>query len=316
MIDQSPPNYKPWLAAALDLGSNSFHVTIVDTRKQPFRVLFRYGEKVQLGAGLDADNQLSSAAIERGLTCIHGMAERMAEVAPQNRHVVATNTLRVANNRQTFIAPAEQILQASIRVVTGEEEAELIYQGVLDEISSLNIAQHSKLVVDIGGGSTEIVLGNSKPQILTSFPMGCVAFSQQFFPDRLITPQAIDHAVAEAKRILSPRLADYTCHDWQICIGSSGTIKALAALSEETESAFPVLTAASMVRVREQILQFATLDDVRLPYLRPDRGEVLPAGYAIMQGVMEAFSLDRVYFSTGALREGVIAGIVNPVRKA
>lgn len=309
MIEPSTPSYKPWLAAALDLGSNSFHVTIVDTRKSPYRVLFRYGEKVQLGAGLDADNQLSSAAIERGLTCIHGMVERMAEVAPQNRHLVATNTLRVAINRQAFIEPAEKILQAPIRVVTGEQEAQLIYQGVLDEISSLNISQHTKLVVDIGGGSTEIVLGDSKPQVLTSFPMGCVAFSQQFFPDRVISSQALENAVAETKRILASRLRDYTAHDWQICIGSSGTIKALAALSEQTESEFPVLTAASMVRVRDQILQFDTLDDVRLPYLRPDRGEVLPAGYAIMQGVMEAFGLDKVYFSTGALREGVIAGI-------
>lgn len=311
MIDASKPKYKPWLAAALDLGSNSFHVTIVDTRKRPYRVLFRYGEKVQLGAGLDGDDELSMAAIERGLACLHGMAERMAEVAPQHRHIVATNTLRVAVNRAAFITPAEVILQSAIKVVSGEQEAELIFRGVLDEISSLNISQQTKLVVDIGGGSTEIVLGDNSPKVLTSFPMGCVAFSQQFFPQRQISEQALDAAIAATKSILASRLADYTEHDWQICIGSSGTIKALAALSEETEKGLPLLTATSMTRVREQVLQFATLDDVRLPYLRPDRGEVLPAGYAIMQGVMETFALDRVYFSTGALREGVIAGIAN-----
>lgn len=309
MIDHNEHNYKPWLAAALDLGSNSFHVTIVDTRKHPYRVLFRYGEKVQLGAGLNADNQLSAKAVERGLVCIRDMAKRMAQVAPQNRYVVATNTLRVAHNRATFVDPAEAILQTNIRVVSGDEEAELIYRGVMDEIKTLAVAADPKLVIDIGGGSTEIIWGDDSPQVLNSFSMGCVAFSAQFFPQRLISAAALDQAIDATKGILAERKQDYTQQPWQVCIGSSGTVKALAALSEQTEHGLPMLTAASMHDVRTQIMQFASLDEVRLPYLRPDRGEVLPAGFAIMQGVMETFDLQKVYFSTGALREGVIASI-------
>ena len=301
--------YKPWLAAALDLGSNSFHVTIVDTRVKPYRVVHRYGEKVQLGAGLDDHNKLSNAAIARGLACLHDMAKRMASVAPNNRYIVATNTLRVAHNRQHFIEQAEPIIQASIQVVSGEREAGLIFSGVLEELQSLQLGDQAKLVIDIGGGSTEIVCGQQQPNILNSFAMGCVAYSQRYFPNGLITEAAIDAAVNAAQEVVKYHIKDYVTCDWQVCIGSSGTIKALAALSERKDKGLPILDRASMADVRAKILQFDTLDAVHLSHLRPDRGEVLPAGYAIMQGVMQTFDLDRVYFSTGALREGVIAGI-------
>lgn len=302
-------SYKPWLAAALDLGSNSFHVTIVDTRVKPYRVVYRYGEKVQLGAGLDDQNVLSDEAIARGLSCMHDMAKRMAQVAPNNRHIIATNTLRVALNRQVFVDQAEPIIQAPIQVVSGEREADLIFSGVLEELQSLQLGDQAKLVIDIGGGSTEIVCGQQQPNILNSFAMGCVAFSQRYFPDRVITEAAIDAAINAAQEVVKHHIKDYVACDWQVCIGSSGTIKALTALSERKDKGLPVLDRASMAAVRAKILQFETLDAVRLPYLRPDRGEVLPAGYAIMQGVMQAFDLDKVYFSTGALREGVIAEI-------
>lgn len=302
-------SYKPWLAAALDLGSNSFHVTIVDTRVKPYRMVYRYGVKVQLGAGLDEQNNLTSEAIDRGLSCLHDMAKRMAKVAPTNRHIIATNTLRVAHNRQVFIDQAEPIIQAPIQVVSGEREADLIFSGVLQELQSLQLGDQTKLVIDIGGGSTEIVCGQQQPNILNSFAMGCVAFSQRYFPDRMITEAAIDAAIDAAQEVVKGHVNDYVACDWQVCIGSSGTIKALAALSEQQDKGLPVLDRASMAAVRAKILQFDTLDAVRLPYLRPDRGEVLPAGYAILQGIMQAFDLDKVYFSTGALREGVIAEI-------
>lgn len=302
-------SYKPWLAAVLDLGSNSFHVTIVDTRVKPYRVVHRYGEKVQLGAGLDDQNFLSHAAIARGLSCLHDMARRMAKVAPQNRHIIATNTLRVAQNSQHFTDQAEPIIQAPIQVVSGEREADLIFTGVLEELQSLHLGRQAKLVIDIGGGSTEIVCGQQQPNMLNSFAMGCVAFSQRYFPDRRITEAAIEAAVNAAQAVVEPHVKDYIACDWQVCIGSSGTIKALAALSEKQDKGLPILDNISMAAVRAKLLQFDTLDAVRLPYLRPDRGEVLPAGYAIMQGIMLAFDLDKVYFSTGALREGVIAGI-------
>ncbi|MDP6164998.1 MAG: Ppx/GppA family phosphatase [Gammaproteobacteria bacterium] len=303
--------YKPWLAAALDLGSNSFHVTIVDTRAKPYRVVCRYGEKVQLGAGLNDANELSETAIVRALACIKGMAQRMAGVAPKNRHVIATNTLRVAHNRQRFIEQAELVLQTPIKVVSGEDEADLIFRGVLEELQTKTLQEQAKLVIDIGGGSTEIVCGQWQPQLLNSYAMGCVAYSQRFFTSRKITEVALNAAIAEAQATVQVHLNDYLACSWQVCIGSSGTIKALAALSERREQGLGILDRASMQAVRQKILQFTTLDEVHLQHLRPDRGEVLPAGYAIMQGVMQAFDLDKVYFSTGALREGAISRYIN-----
>ncbi|MDP6969049.1 MAG: Ppx/GppA family phosphatase [Gammaproteobacteria bacterium] len=302
--------YKPWLAAALDLGSNSFHVTIVDTRVQPYRVLFRYGEKVQLGAGLDSHNQLSAEALARGLNAIRGMADRMAQVVPQQRYIVATNTLRVASNRQDFIRSAEQILQAPVQVISGEREAQLIFAGVVDELSSLTLGNRVKLVIDIGGGSTEISCGNDTPRLLNSFPMGCVAYSREFFPDRCITLAAMQAAVQAARQCVINHVAQYQSYGWQFAVGSSGTIKALTALSGQKDQGLPLLTQSSMATIEQRIMQFATLDEVNLANLRPDRGEVLPAGYAITLGLMQAFQLDQLYFSSSALREGVIASYI------
>lgn len=299
--------YKPWLAAALDLGTNSFHVTIVDTRAQPYRVLFRYGQKVQLGAGLDQANFLSTDAIDRGLNAIQIMASQMTQVAPQNRHIVATNTLRVACNRQDFIQPAEKFLQAPIQVISGKREAELIFAGVADELASHSLGSQDKLVIDIGGGSTEIACGRDTPTLLNSFPMGCVVYGKQFFPDRRITETALQAAVDAARQCVSSQVAAYKQQGWQLCIGSSGTIKALATLSGKQQQGLAMVTADSMANIEKRIMQFGSLDEVVLNDLRSDRWEILPAGYAITLGIMQAFELSELYFSSGALREGVIA---------
>ena len=295
-----------YLVAAIDLGSNSFHVTLVDTCDTPYRVVSRAGEKVQLAAGLDDNGYLSQEAMDRGLDCLQRLVPKLAKVAPINRHVVATNTLRVAKNSADFINAAEAILGVPIRVLTGEEEASLIFCGVVREVADTNCQQLKKLVIDIGGGSTELILGQHDPQRLQSFPMGCVAFSSQFFPQRKIQQSYIKNAVKAAQQTISKAAPDYLDEGWQVCIGSSGTVKALAALSALTEDGRPYLDLASMARIERQILAFEHLDDIRIEGLRPDRGEVLPAGYAILKGIMLSLKLDRIYFSTGALREGVL----------
>jgi exopolyphosphatase/guanosine-5'-triphosphate,3'-diphosphate pyrophosphatase len=295
-----------YLVAAIDLGSNSFHVTLVDTRETPYRVLSRAGEKVQLAAGLDNQGYLSQEAIGRGLDCLRRLAPKLAKVSPNNCHVVATNTLRVALNSADFIVQAELILGAPIRVLTGEEEASLIFCGVVGEVADTSYKNSKKLVIDIGGGSTELVLGQHSPQRLQSFPMGCVAFSSQFFPQRKIEHRYIQNAVEAAQRTVENAASNYVSDSWQVCIGSSGTVKALAALSALVEDGIPYLDLASMAKIEQQILAFDYLDDVRIEGLRPDRGEILPAGYAILKGIILSLNLDRIYFSTGALREGVL----------
>ena len=294
------------LVAAIDLGSNSFHVTVVDTCELPYRLISRAGEKVQLAAGLDDQGYLSQESVERGLDCLRRLAPKLIEVAPADCHVVATNTLRVAKNSMHFISHAEAILGAPIRVLTGEEEASLIFSGVVGQVASADYQLCKKLVIDIGGGSTELILGQRQPQQLRSFPMGCVAFSRQYFPQRKIKQSYIQNAVAAAKHTIDEASIGHLRDDWQMCIGSSGTVKALTALSALTDQGMPYLDLASMAEVEQQILAFDHLDDVLIEGLRVNRGEVLPAGYAILKGIMLSLNLDRIYFSTGALREGVI----------
>ena len=295
-----------YLVAAIDLGSNSFHVTLVDTCETPYRVVSRAGEKIQLAAGLDDKDYLSQEAILRGLDCLQRLAPKLAKVAPNNRHVVATNTLRVAKNRDDFINQAEAILGVPIRVLTGEEEAALIFCGVVGEVVDTSCQQLKKLVIDIGGGSTELILGQYEPRRLQSFPMGCVAFSRQFFPQRKIKQRYIQNAVEAAQNIIEKSSLNDLWDGWEVCIGSSGTLKALAALSALEEDGMAYLDLVSMAKIELKLLAFDHLDDIRLEGLRPDRGEVLPAGYAILKGIMLGLNLDRIYFSTGALREGVL----------
>lgn len=294
------------LVAAIDLGSNSFHVTVVDTGDLPYRLISRAGEKVQLAAGLDDQGYLSQEAMDRGLDSLRRLAPKLIDVAPDDCHVVATNTLRVAQNSMHFISQAEVILGVSIRVLTGEEEASLIFSGVVGQVTSADYQLRKKLVIDIGGGSTELILGQRQPQQLCSFPMGCVAFSSQYFPQRKIKQSYIHNAVEAAKKTIDDASIEQLWDGWQMCIGSSGTVKALTAISALTDQGIPYLDLASMAKVEQQILAFDHLDDVLIEGLRADRGEVLPAGYAILKGIMLSLNLDRIYFSTGALREGVI----------
>ena len=294
------------LVAAIDLGSNSFHVTVVDTGDLPYRLISRAGEKVQLAAGLDDQGYLSQEAMDRGLDSLRRLAPKLIDVAPDDCHVVATNTLRVAQNSMHFISQAEVILGVSIRVLTGEEEASLIFSGVVGQVTSADYQLRKKLVIDIGGGSTELILGQRQPQQLCSFPMGCVAFSSQYFPQRKIKQSYIHNAVEAAKKTIDDASIEQLWDGWQMCIGSSGTVKALTAISALTDQGIPYLDLASMAKVEQQILAFDHLDDVLIEGLRADRGEVLPAGYAILKGIMLSLNLDRIYFSTGALPEGVI----------
>ena len=301
-----------YLVAAIDLGSNSFHVTLVDTCESPYRVVSRAGEKVQLAAGLDDEGFLSQEAMDRGLDCLQRLAPKLSQVAINNRHVVATNTLRVAKNSAEFINTAQGILGVPIRILTGEEEASLIFSGVVGEWVDTRSQKLKKLVIDIGGGSTELILGQHHPQRLQSFPMGCVAFSRQFFGQRKIKQCYIQNAVEAAQNIIEQSSLSDLWDGWEVCIGSSGTLKALAALSALEEDNMPYLDLASMAKIEQQLLAFDHLDDIYIEGLRADRGEVLPAGYAILKGIMLSLKLDRIYFSSGALREGVLLRALQP----
>ncbi|MCY0965668.1 exopolyphosphatase [Parathalassolituus penaei] len=306
MTDTSAPAGD--LIAAVDLGSNSFHMVVAREFLGEFRILERRGQKVQLAAGLDDKFQLSEEAQQRGLECLREFGQRLQGMDPRRVSVLATNALRAARNRQEFIDRAEEALGYPIEVIAGREEARLIYLGVAHTLAD---DLGKRLVVDIGGGSTEFIIGERfEPKALESLHMGCVSYTKRFFPDGRITEAAFEDAVAAARQELLNIETDYKKLGWQNVVGSSGTIRAV----EQTLSAYGWLsdgiTASALKKLRKQTLQFATLDDVNLPGVKFERRQVFIGGLAILVAVFDTFGIENMVYSDGALREGALWDLV------
>ena len=217
-MEQSP------LYAAVDLGSNSFHLLIVRKVAGQVRIVSRVKRKVRLASGLDSNNNLSSDAMKRGLDCIRLFAEQLQDVAAENIRIVGTATLRLAANRDYFVEQAERILKHRVEVISGKREASLIYLGV----SVTSSGTGSRLVIDIGGASTEIVLGHGYDvSVVNSLPMGCVLWQSRFFGDGIVDSDRFSRAVGAAEEIVRTVAEQYKGYSWELCSGASGTIQAL-----------------------------------------------------------------------------------------
>lgn len=302
------------LLAAIDLGSNSFHLAIARLDHGEVRKVASMSEKVQLAAGLDADGHLNKAAQQRGIDCLSRFVGRLDAVAPGRTRIVATNALRQAVNAQEFIQSANSILPKPIEVIAGREEARLIYLGV----SHTNASTHKRLVIDIGGGSTELIIGEGFEPIHTeSMQMGCVAFSKAYFKKGKITPENFDHAVAAAQQELLGIVNTYKDTGWDSVVGSSGTIKAAKqilvnmGLSNEQEE----ITRASLKQLKKAILNFKHVDDIDFVGIKDNRKAVLPAGVAILHAVFKSLDIDTLSYSDGALREGVLYDMLGRFKK-
>ncbi|NUA44026.1 Guanosine-5'-triphosphate,3'-diphosphate pyrophosphatase [Dickeya solani] len=212
------------LYAAIDLGSNSFHMLVVREVAGSVQTLARIKRKVRLAAGLDASNRLSPEAMQRGWQCLALFSERLQDIPPQQVRVVATATLRLATNADEFLERARHILGLPIQVISGEEEARLIYQGVAHTTGG----PEQRLVVDIGGGSTELATGTGAHHTqLFSLPMGCVTWLERYFTDRDLTQAHFDRAEQAAREMLRPVKDILRQQGWQVCVGASGTVQAL-----------------------------------------------------------------------------------------
>ena len=293
------------LLAAIDLGSNSFHLAIARLDHGEVRRVDSLSEKVQLGAGLDKDNNLTTDAQARALACLARFAQRLQTIPHKYLRIVATNALRQANNASAFIEQAERILQKRIEIVAGREEARLIYLGV----SHTQADEGRRLVVDIGGGSTEFIIGeNFEPLVTESLQMGCVAYTQRFFAEGYITAKALDKAIMAARQEVMAIASTYCASGWQSVVGSSGTIKAARQIMMQNgwASSEGFITVDGLQQVREKILMFKHVNDLSISGLKEDRRTILPAGYAILQAVFDELELDSMTYSDGALREGVL----------
>jgi exopolyphosphatase/guanosine-5'-triphosphate,3'-diphosphate pyrophosphatase len=297
---------QPYKLATIDLGSNSFHMIVVQVDAYgQVSILDRLREAVRLGGGLDAKGNLSQAAQQRALDCLRRFGERLRDFPSENVAAVGTNTLRLTKNSREFLHLAEAALGHPIAVISGREEARLIYLGVAHSLAKDQ--QGKRFVMDIGGGSTELIIGQGfEPLHLESLRMGCVSSTLAFFPDGKLTKACWDKAITAALLELRPIKAAYRAIGWESATGASGTIRAVKKVIQQTGLAPYGITLEHMYRVRDMMIEAGHVDKLKLAGLSDERKPVFAGGLAVLIAVFEALKIDRMLVSDGALREGLV----------
>ncbi len=297
---------RPDQLGALDLGSNSFHLIVAQEAEGRIQVLDKHKEMVRLAAGLDKDHKLSKEAQARALECLSRFGQRLRSLRPENVRIVGTNTLRQTESTD-FIERAQETLGHHIDIISGHEEARLIYLGVCHDLGS---SEQPRLVVDIGGGSTELIIGTRlKPDALESLYMGCVSMTQQHFADGKITQAnfkaATRYAMVEAEPLIEP----FKEIGWDSAVGTSGTINAVHdVINAEHDTS--EITVAHLKALRDKLIDAGCTDKLSLPGLAEERKSVFPGGVAILLGIFEALSIKKMTVSQSALREGLIFDLI------
>ena len=296
---------------AVDLGSNSFHLAIgrvVDDQIYPLDSL---KATVRLASGLTAERRLDAEAEERALAALKPFSERLAGMPKETVRVVGTNALRVAKNASAFIARAQEVLGFPIEIIPGREEARLIYLGVAHSLPPSN---HNRLVVDIGGGSTELIIGNKlKAKAMESLYMGCVSFSARYFPEGRIEKKGFKQAELAARGQIQTIAARFEKEGWKEAVASSGTARSIAEILAKAGQAERGITAPGLAWLRDELVAAGDARKVALAGLREDRVPVLAGGVAIMSGVFAELSLARATVADGALRDGVLWDLLKRV---
>lgn len=292
--------------ACIDLGSNSFHLLIGEWKQGKIEIVERLSEKVQLGENVRQTGRISPAAFERGLACLRRFADLMAQYPLQQYWALGTNTFRVTDNADAFIARAGGI-GIEISVISGVQEAVLIYAGVITELPSSDI---HRLVVDIGGGSTEVIVGSHHQRLLTdSLLIGSVSWRDHFFSDVspdtesiLLAMDAGRQAAIEVFAAIAPGVA--RC-GWKQAYASSGTVKMLAAICQEQGDPAGIVS-LNALRDLKPLLAYTIAEHEELAGLKEARRDLLLPGWCVLSGLMEAYQVPFVQFSSTALREGML----------
>ena len=293
----------PGQLAAIDMGSNSFRLEIGQLIEGRYRRIDYLKETVRLGAGLDSGGVLTEEAALRGLACLARFAQRLKGYAAVQVRAVATQTLREARNRDAFLARARAVLGFPIEVISGREEARLIYAGV----ARLQPSDERRLVIDIGGRSTEMILGHGRrPLRAESFQVGSVSLSLRYFGDGRFTEEAFREAQVEAGAELEEALEPFAAMHWQEALGSSGTVGAVSQLLAASGVTDGRVTPAGLRWLMEQCLAAGKVEKLNLPGLKEDRRAVIAGGLAILYTLAAHFDIAELLPARGALRQGVI----------
>ncbi|WP_369692028.1 exopolyphosphatase [Spiribacter salilacus] len=297
--------------AAIDLGSNSFHMIVARQEGDGLRVVDRLRESVRLAAGLNKKKQLDDDCRERALACLERFGQRVDGLPPANVRAVGTNTLRQLRRAGDFLEQAEQALGHSIQVISGYEEARLIYLGVAHSIAD---EAGQRLVIDIGGGSTELIIGEHfQPRVMESLHMGCVSTTQRHFADGLINSAQLRRARIAAEQELEPIADRYRKQGWDRVVGASGTIRAIARCLELQGWAAGEIHLEGLKQLSAALRQFDSVKAIDLKGISPARAEVLPGGLAVLMGIFEQLGIKRMEVADGALREGLLFDLVGRI---
>ncbi len=299
--------------AAVDLGSNSFHLVIATLENGRLIVVDRIREIVRLGGGLGPTSNLTVQAQKRALDCLRRFGERLRDIPRTNIRAVGTNTFRKAKNIQKFLPEAEKALGHTIEVITGREEARLIYDSVCYGLSAENI--ENQLVIDIGGGSTEIIAGSGhSPHLVESLYIGCVSLSKAYFRNGRISEDRLDRAEQAAQLEIRAIHKKYRDHGWERAWGCSGTIRAIGDATEYFSRGNGVITKQSLQQLRKEIyIRKHTSNLVELGF-DAERCQVLPGGFAIVNALFKLLKIETMHISDSALREGVMYDLLGRLR--
>lgn len=290
--------------AAVDLGSNSFHLLVSRRDHGELRVLDRIKEMVRIAGGLDSQGQLDEETTDRAHACLARFGQRLRGIPDENIRAVGTQTFRRLKNANAFLMIAETALGCSIDIIGGREEARLIYLGVSQGVSGHD---DRRLVIDIGGGSTELVIGEGHtPLQLESLQYGCVSLTRQFFSSGKITPRQWRQAERSVLADLQELRIRYQQTGWESAVGSSGTIRAVADICEQQGWCERGISAEGLGKLVQAMFDFGTIDNVTLGGLSERRHPVLIGGLVVLSACFSAFDLDRLTVSPFALREGLL----------
>jgi len=295
--------------AAIDLGSNSFHLIVATLEDNNLKIIDSVKEMVRLGEGLNSHNNLSQEKMNQATDCLKIFGQRIKGFSYRNVQCVGTNTLRKAQNSYEFIQQAQKALGFPINIIGGREEARLVYQGVARSISQ-TVAK--RLVIDIGGGSTEFIIGEpNKPVLTESLNMGCVNFTLQYFPKGKISKKLVKKAVLAARQRLEWISDEYIEMGWQETIGSSGTIKSISAILDDRYDTNGIIYYKHLKKLADILIDIKHIDEIDIVGLANNRAPVIIGGVCVLLAAFEELGIESMMISTGALREGLLHDIRN-----
>ena len=303
---------QPEYIAAVDLGSNSFHMLVAKTTHGEIRVVDKLGEKVQLGAGLTATGEFTEEAKQRAFDCLKRFAQRISGLDVSSVQIVGTNALRAAKRKRQFLREAKKIMGFPIEIISGREEARLIYLGVAHTLAD---DAGKRLVIDIGGGSTELIIGERfETNALESLHIGCVSFTDLYFSKGDLNANNFDAAVRHASRELLNIKHQYTDLGWENSVGASGSVKSIHNSLVYLELIKEHIDFESLKTLKKKMLKLKHIENLDELGVKKDRASIFPAGLAILYACFEILQIKQMALTAGALREGLLYDILGRIR--